>query len=262
MNNKYWLISLALISSLTATPSIFANQPLENLGNNYFKDQQGRVIYYPCTMGGEPLVIYSSVDNQPISSKANITPAYLKEGYQASPIYIADFETSDVHSRINLVVQTTNPAFSYMSIDLNRQDGATFYVDTANFPVVESFLSEGSLQKFVSQFNVSINNSQDIYKGNGFPVYNYNFAQSQGLYVYTDVSQITANVASWNQNSKWTNGKLGRNLSNINYRFAPLKVVDAGITSYDGFGFWICGSDKKTQDHTIGKQKTYMDKAR
>lgn len=266
MNLKF---CFKLIIGITATFSVCAAKTsyfspissLEKLNNSYyFKDNNGRVIFYPCSMGGEPLVIYSALNGKPISSKTIWLPVYLKNGYEATPIMIPDSVMSETLSLTNLVIQTINPADEYLSINLERKDGTEFYVDTANFPIVDTVSGqEGTKQKYVSIFNVSINNTDLIYTYVDFPLYNYNFEQSVGLYVYSPVNQITARIASWNQNSKWTNGILGRNLSNIPYRFSPIKIEGAE-TYYDGFGFWICGSDQLQFNNKKGKQKIYMDK--
>jgi hypothetical protein len=100
-------------------------------------DKEGRVIYYPCNMGGEPLVIYSVVDGKPITSKSTFYPVYLKEGYLASPLTIPDFETTEEVSNNDLIIQTINPPAAFLSVDLSRKDGIPFYVDTANFPVAD-----------------------------------------------------------------------------------------------------------------------------
>ncbi len=257
------ILGMTFIFSANAaqTPYIVPTSMLEKTNQNYFKDREGRMISYPCSMGGEPLVIYSSIDHKPISSTSTLNPIYVKSGYQATPIMIPEFEMSEVVSKHDLVIQTINPASFYVSFDVSREDGADFYVDTANFPIVATKDGkEGTQEKYVSIFNVSINNSDQIYAHVDFPVYNYSFEESSGLYVYSEVNQITARIASWSQNSNWTDGRLGRNLSNISYRFSPLKVKDGGETYYNGFGFWICGSDKKQDGNKIGKQKSYVDK--
>jgi hypothetical protein len=251
------LFSAVVVSATTLTHASL----LEKINQHVFKDHDGRVIDYPCSMGGEPLVIYSSVDGRDISSKATLLPVYIKDGFQASPINIPNDEISEALSPANLIIQTINPAAGYVSFDLSRKDGANFYVDTANFPIVDTDSGkEGDLQKYVSVFNVTINNTDDMYARIDIPTYNYNFEESSGLYVYSYVNEIKASIASWNQNSKWTNGVLGRNLSNIPYRFSPMKVEDGGETYYDGFGFWICGSDKEQAHHIIGDKKYYVDK--
>ncbi len=255
------VIKLLVFAVTTTGTTLTKASLLEKTDQYSFKDHNGRVIDYPCSHGGEPLVIYSSVDGRDISSKATLLPVYIKDGYQASPISIPDYEMSESVSLKNLIIQTINPAFGYVTFDLSRTDGADFYVDTANFPIVDTDAGkEGDQQKYVSIFNVMINNSDDVYARIAFPTYNYNFDESAGLYVYSYVNEIKANIASWNQNSKWTNGVLGRNLSNIPYRYSFEKVEDGGRTYYDGFGFWICGSDKKQDNRTIGKQKYYVDK--
>lgn len=263
------LFCIALILNIIPSCSAYAAQIaysapaslLEKMDQNHFKDQNGRVIFYPCSMGGEPLVIYSSINGKPISSKSVLTPIYLKSGYQATPITIPDHEISEAVSNKNLILQMINPALGFFSIGLSRQDGQNFYVDTANFPVIDMIPgTEGTLQKYVSLFNVTIDDSTQEFAHINFPSYNYSFFESSGLYVYHYVKQITANMASWNQNTKWTDGRLGRNLSDIPFRFSPLMVIDAGKISYDGYGFWICGSDTKQDDNKIGDQKSYIDK--
>src|SRR5436190_8564688 len=137
---------ITLLLSITAVYSAYADSlpygaptsMLEKINPAYFKDPEGRVIYYPCNMGGEPLVIYSSIKGKSISSKSTLYPIYLEKGFQASPIQIPDFEMSEQVSHNNLVIQTINPAAAYVSINLSRQDGALFYVDTANFPIVDT----------------------------------------------------------------------------------------------------------------------------
>lgn len=258
------ILNMILVFSANAAETAYSvpTPMLEKIGKDQFKDHDGRVIFYPCSMGGEPLVIYSSVDGKPISSKSTITPVYLKNGYQASPIIITEPDMSEAVSNKDLIVQMINPAMDFMSIELTRLDGGSFYVDTANFPVVNTIKNaEGTLQKFVSIYNVSINNSSEEYVHTHFPSYNYSFFESAGLFVYHDVTQITANVASWNQNTKWTDGRLGRNLSNVPYRFSPIRVFNAGKIYNDGYGFWICGSDAKQDDHKKGEQDSYIDKA-
>lgn len=269
MKKSYLSVCITLILSIipiysSAAEATYSAPPslLEKIDKDHFKDHAGRVIYYPCNMGGEPLVIYSSVDGKVISSKSTLMPVYLKSGYQATPITIPGYEMSDTESTKYLNIQMANPATDYFSIGLTRQDGQRFYVDTANFPVVDTISgAEGTLQKYVSTYNVSINNSPEIYKTIRFPTYNYNFIQSCGLYVYHYVKQITANMASWNQNKKWTDGRLGRNFSDIPYRYSPIRVIDGGKITSDGFGFWICGSDVKQDDNKIGDQASYTDRA-
>lgn len=256
------LLSTSLISSAGAAKQNYSpaqENLLKPVGKNNFMDNEGRVIYYPCTMGGEPLVIYSSVNNQPISSKATIHPAYMKKGYQASPLLIPSFETSEDVSNQNLIIQTINPPADYLSLVLTRTDNHPFYVDTANFPVVDVISGEeGTLQKYVSSFNVTINQAADTNRRTDLPIYNYNFVQDLGLFVYSEVTQIQARIATWNQNSDWTNGHLGSNYSNIAYRFAPLAVNDE-VETYNGFGFWICGSDQKRINNEPKSQKSYID---
>jgi len=231
---------------------------LKKIGKDYFVDREGRVIYYPCSMGGEPLVIYSSLDDQPISSKSTWYPVYLESGYQATPLSIPSFETSERTSRKNLIIETINPADAYLSFQLTRQDFPVFYVDTANFAIVDTVSGEeGTLQKYVSTFSVNIDHLSTEFKHVDVPIYNYHFEEDAGLYVYSYVTQIQSNIASWNQNTNWTDGSLGRNLAKIPYRFSPLKIKKG--SGYDGFGFWICGSNKKEEEHTIGDKKSYVD---
>jgi hypothetical protein len=255
--NYYSLFYITLILGFIAfhpgyaedTSYVTPTPQLQNIGKNYFKDNEGRVIHYPCSMGGEPLVIYSSIDGKPISSKSILFPVYLKSGYQATPLSIPSYEENDAISHKNLIIQAINPSAGYVSFNLTRHDRAPFYVDTANFPIVDTTPGlEGIFQKYVSIFNVNINNTSDEFAHIDFPTYNYHFEESAGLYIYSYVTHIKANIASWNQNSKWTDGKLGRNLSNIPYRFSPIQeVAGHGIATYDGFGFWICGSDQQDE---------------
>jgi len=262
MKIKHLSFYLTVILGLSTVYSAYADTPmLEKIGQNYFKDPEGRVIYYPCSMGGEPLVIYAHfIGADPISSKSELKPIYIEKGYQASPLVIPSYEQIDKTDNQNLIIQTINPAFGYVSIDLTRKDGKQFYVDTANFPIVDSqYLLDGTLERYVSIFNVTINNSESEYAHTDTPIYNYSFDESAGLYVYRYVTEIKANIASWNQRSHWTDGRLGRHYSNIPYRFSPIKIKNGPIDSYDGFGFWICGSDVQQDDNKMKDQKSYKD---
>lgn len=249
------LHSAYAIESTSSTPTPL----LKKIGKGYFVDRSGRVIYYPCSMGGEPLVIYSSLDGKPISSKATWNPVYVEAGYQATPLSIPTFEMSDSTSPTDLIIETINPASAYVSFELTRQGWPIFYVDTVNFSIVDTFAGEeGTFQKMVSVVNVNINHATSEYKHIDMPFYNYNFEEDAGLYVYSYVTHIKANIGSWDENTNWTDGVLGRNTAKIPYRFSPLKIE--GKPTYDGFGFWICGSDKQDAPHEIGDQKSYIDK--
>lgn len=240
-------ISFFINSSAFANPSKFivTASELTPIGKNYFKDHDGRIINYPCQAGGEPLVIYSSVDGKAISSQAVLNPVYLKEGYQATQLYIPALEMTEAQSLQDLMIQATNPAYAFITFNLSRMNGKTFYVHTAIFPVVESKSTEGDAVKFVSLFNVNINQSPDTFKTSAFPIYNNNNDESKELGIYSDVSEITANLASWNQTTRWSFGEK-RYYSNVAYRFSPVKANTNGATSYNGYGFWICGSDQKS----------------
>ena len=254
MNNNIYKLLIPAICFSILSCSVYAseshytapNPQLVKANKGYFRNSVGVAINYPCSFGGEPLVIYSTpvANTNLISSQSTIYPLYVKNSYEATTLTIPHFQKNELKSTKDLIVETINPAFGKISFGLKRTDGQRFYVDTANFPVVEvTSEKEGTKDKYVSNYSVNINDTSKSFAENEDPAYNYSFDEDTGLYVFHSVKQITANVASWNQNSKWSNASLGRNVSNIGYKFTPQASDDPNI--YNGFGFWICGSDHK-----------------
>lgn len=84
---KKWNIQVFFIG--TAFCSLQAFATLEHINGKNFVEN-GLNISYPCTAGGEPLVIYSTEvhNKKPISSKNKIVPVYTKTGFIGTPIEI------------------------------------------------------------------------------------------------------------------------------------------------------------------------------
>lgn len=246
---------------------------LPALAQPYAINQMGQLVdgatnyrmTYPCSAGGQPLVIYSMpIGNiTPIESNKTIYPLYVRPGYQASPLSIpTELQTSHVSTQ-NLTIQTTNPAIDSIHFQLSRVDQQPFYVNSINFPpvVIPKPGTEGTREKYVSTYQAFINQESRPLTQSSRPEYNYSFVQDTGLLLYTPVTSVTATYKSWNQNTEWTDGNLGLHTALVQYRFVPQRSDD-DPDLFNGYGFWVCGADtppaSKQLKATYGK--TIMDK--
>ncbi len=109
---------------------------LTHISGSYF-ESNGEKVFYPCTGGGEPLVIYGSLfgSNYIINSKIKQEPSYVKSTFIRLPLEVANFaQTADFSDRF-LIIQSQNPATDtqYVKLSLQKKDGTQFYINTVNF---------------------------------------------------------------------------------------------------------------------------------
>jgi len=244
-------LSLDAFANISVEKNIVYYHDLAMVGTSLtkkgiLKESPGIAVNYPCQFGGEPLVIYSTKigNTQSISSKAIIYPLYIKNGYEASALQIPDYEQTSRLSNKYLITQTQNPADASISFSLKRMDNKSFFIDTSLFPIVNSTIAhDGKTQKYVSTIEILINNSNIPVAFTLYPFPNYSFDEAAGIFVYHRARQISNAISSWDQHEKWSNGTMGKHISQIYYRFSPEQSPD-DPSFYNGFGFWVCGSDK------------------
>lgn len=248
------------------TPVTIAPTDLIAIGQNKFIDKN-LTIEYPCSSGGEPLVIYSvPVYNLlPVSSKKPIAPRYVKPGYHASKLVVGQNTQSDKSSLSELIIKTANPSYSnnYVGFSLTRDKDQEFYVDTVNFGSVKVEQDD----QFVSSARVTDDQGQVLFQSIT-PSRMQTFDQDWGIMLFQSVKQINAFQYAWNQKANWRDEN-GEVQHMVRYKFTPQKQEDT--SGYNGFGFWICGSDSESASNGTGlnaskqKQKagsTYTDKVK
>lgn len=259
-----------LVLLITICATSFAAQSYSSNTSHYQLNKAGRLVNlnqqevsYPCTAGGELLVVYGTpVNNQQyISSHTTIYPLYVKPGFEATPLYIPDNQRSAAISRSLLNVSTLNPPVSTISFNLRQRNQDAFYVNSVNSPMAKTNPAiTGTLQKRVSMMQAFINGERTSSKHSSYPEYNYNYLQDSGLIIFEMVKNISGAIATWNQNGLWTNGKLGRHRYPIQYNFTPQASDDPNF--YNGMGFWVCGSVDAPQQnlHVSQRSISYNDK--
>lgn len=223
------------------------------LGSGRFMD--GNIsINYPCSQGGEPLVIYSSSlnDRTPISSKATINPLYIKNGYSASPLEVSDVAQSDYVSPNYLMIQTPSPTthFHSVSFSLNRTDHQDFYVSTVNLAAIYSRPE----QQFVSSYQVIVDKGSSLEKiyQNINPYEMRSMDQDLGVLIFHNVKTLDIAQYAWNQLGKWSSYKSSFTYP-VSYYFKPQKSDIPDL--YNGFGFWVCGVDSEVMAGNVHREK-------
>lgn len=247
MHKKTLVCLLALFAASYSFGDEYLSTDTKNpslIHNSYGDD-----VLYPCSAGGEPLVIYATDTHNSvlISSKNIINPLYVKEGYTATPLSIETYEQSDLSSFKNLIVKTTNPEAGEISFELRRNDTQPFYVNTVNYPSIDvSVNGDGTQDKYVSAYRIFANDDLDTAIRETFkPIKHYWFDEDTAIVVDTNVTALHAEAATWNQNGEWTDGTLGRHYYAIRYRFSPEQVPNTDPKEYNGYGFWICGGSQE-----------------
>ena len=202
-------------------------------------------VQYPCSYGGEPLVIYSMpVHNMtPISSLVPIYPIYVKNGYNAENLTIDSASQNPAISQDDLIVVNYNPGVNAVHFGLSRTDQAPFYVNTLNFAAIDATATS----HFVSSFQININgvNAITTVTPNTMP----NSIEDAGMLIEKAVTSVQGAQYSWDQRRPWESYN---NLTEypIPYDFTPEAMGSAG--QYAGFGFWICGQDNSSAPTVAG----------
>ncbi len=212
---------------------------LKHINGSYF-DDNGEKIFYPCTGGGEPLVIYGSTlsSNYLIVSRNKIEPIYIKNGFDFLPLEVTNFAQSTENSDQFLIINSQNPATEsqYVKIGIQKKDGSNFYVNTVNLASVASNEDD----QFVTNYRISINNK--MVSSRIIPIKLYSFQQDIGVNIFNNAKKIEAQQFTWNQKTPWTDYSHPGVSSLVKYNFK------AQITSephyMNGFGYWICGEEK------------------
>jgi hypothetical protein len=250
------VIKTILLAATLAPFCSFAAMLTHMTGGQFVEN--GVSISYPCSAGGEPLVIYGTpIQNKtPISSKTTLYPLYIKEGYQADPLVVAEAAQSNAKSPLYLITQSTNPgtAYHYVQFNLQRVDNSLFYVNTVNFATINT----NDKDKFVSVASVTGDNDVMLYQSQ-FPVQNHSYDQDWGVMIFSSLKTISGKQYSWNQNTPWINAK-----SVVKYNFTTV-ASDSIPNFYAGFGFWICGSNQPVKSNMpLPKvvDKIYIDQIR
>lgn len=244
------LFLFAFASSVNYAASLF------HIKGGLFTD--GAVnIEYPCSAGGEPLVIYSTPTTNviPISSRGAIQPAYVKESYTASPLIISDTSQTDETSLNRLIIQSSNPAskYNYVSFNLIRENDENFYVNSINFPSIEA----QDDAHIVSMIKIILDGNRNIQST--VPLRMFNFFQDTGFYIYQTLHSIHGMQFSWDQQADWYDKDHLEAKHTVSYFYQPMR---SNTDVYNGYGFWICGSDSAPLNKKQNKtgQAFYMDK--
>lgn len=238
------LIALAIFSHSYAAEQYYTASSSEHLNKmGQLVDLNQQAVNYPCTAGGDLLVVYGTEANNQkyISTHSTLYPLYVQPGFEATPLQIPENQRTLLMSTQMLNLQTINPPRSIITFAVQRENKQPFFVTSVNFPMAKTKPKlSGTWQKIVSMMQVFVNDETSSSIHSTYPEYNYEFLQDSGLLVYKPVTHITGAIASWNQNTQWTDGRIGRHPSPIQYYFSP-KPNDIP-NEYNGTGFWICGS--------------------
>lgn len=234
-------------------PGLAMANTLTHLSGSQFTD--GLVtIQYPCTAGGEPLVIYSTVtrNTTPLSSSSPILPVYVKQGYRADPLMVSRLSQNSETATDRLIIQSMNPANHDQLVSFGLRRPQAFFVNSINFAAIDA----ADDARIVSSFKISMDN--DYYQ-TIVPSKMYNFVQDMGFFVFRNVHEIKGEQYTWSQQGLWRdqNGMQPNHL--IKYFFQPIKPP--GSNTFNGFGFWICGKDNTSAGSVTQLRKTaYIDK--
>lgn len=230
------IIELALFSFCALFSYTVSAKGLSFLGHGLFTDGT-TTIHYPCTLGGEPLVIYGTLPNNnlPISSQQPISPIYIEQGFMASPLEVSQAAQTQPTATDRLIIQTPNPAtmYHYVQFQLQTQDGSLFYVTSVNFAAVTANADAKILAYY------EINTDSDTTKLTQLPFQMHNFDQDVGVGIEKYVSKIFAKYYAWDEALDWGQGQVAPHRQ-IAYKFTPLPSED-NPRFYNGYGFWICG---------------------
>ncbi len=226
---KLLFISAAILFSNTAHAAYLHWQ-----GNTFLDN--GVSVKFPCSHGGEPLVIYSTPINNTalISSLDPIYPIYVKTGYNADLLTIDSISQNQATSTQNLIVENYNPASGAIHFGLSRSDGQTFFVNTINFAAINATATSHYVSSFV------VNVDQQPYVETVIPETMPNFIEDQGFDILAALHSIQGVQYSWNQRGAWHTYS-SRHGDPIPYDFTPQSTVNG---QYAGYGFWVCGQDQ------------------
>ena len=231
MFNNLIKISLSLMFS----GNIYAN--IKPISGSYF-DDNGVKIFYPCTGGGEPLIIYGSASssNDLISSKNKIEPLYIKEGFKSKGLEVSNTAQSEESSDQYLIIKSENPATSgqYVKLNLEKINGENFYINTVNL----SSVTPSDANKIVTNYSIKVDNSLMISRV--LPIKMYSFQQYIGVNIYKNLSNVEVLHYVWDQTIPWSDYSHPNLSSSIKLNFKA-KVTNESST-FNGYGYWICGS--------------------
>ena len=252
---KVAFVLIVVISTLKAvSPPVSNINLISNSNEEYYFTKidkslfkvtgSDKLVQYKCSYGGEPLAIWSTKIDEVIDSSLDLKPTYVKEGYTASKLVIEPIGKSNRKERDGIHLYDENLPKGSIYYELARDK--EFYVNTANFPV---FLSEFS-KKTVANFHIHTDNTK--FSGNN-PSQQYSFVISNGFFIYEKTKLLFGRSFTWDQSIDWSN-ILNSNKQDIYMRTTP-RFVNENL--YEGFGFWVCGSDEKpTEDINIEELKS------
>ncbi|RLV58760.1 hypothetical protein D5018_15550 [Parashewanella curva] len=216
---------LFILSSLVVTPFTYA--------------QPNPVDTFVCPAGGEPLAIYSNFDGKAVATTDEVKPAYVMPGFTASNLSIQSPQQSPNSSTQDLVVKARNPADTFIEFQLQRQDGAKFWVTSIQFPTVRvGSLWEANEHKYMS-LGYAVLDDGSVYPSYEAPVRNYNFDADYRLNIFQNTQQITGKFNGWTEASSW-DGALNPKFTDIPFRF-DIEAAKDGSNNFEGYGAWICG---------------------
>ncbi|WGL61219.1 hypothetical protein QEJ31_06395 [Pigmentibacter sp. JX0631] len=231
MLNQLIKISLSLILS----GNIYAN--IKHINGSYF-DDNGVKIFYPCTGGGEPLIIYGNAasSNNLVSSKNKVEPIYIKEGFKSQNLEVSNAAQSEENSDQYLIIKSENPATSgqYVKFNLEKVNGEKFYINTVNLASV----SAANENKIVTNYSVKIDNS--IVVSRILPIKMYSFQQDIGVNIYKNLNNIEVQQFVWDQTIPWTDYSHPNLSSLIKLNFRAKATTEN--FNFNGYGYWICGN--------------------
>nr|BFD30790.1 hypothetical protein GTC16762_04080 [Pigmentibacter ruber] len=231
MLNNIVKISLSFLLS----GNIYAS--IKHINGSFF-DDNGVKIFYPCTGGGEPLIIYGSASStiDLISSKNKIKPIYIKEGFKSENLEVSFSAQSDETSSQFLVIKSENPATSgqYVRFNLAKINGDKFYVNTTN---IASVAAEND-SKIVTNYNINVDNSLTISRI--LPIKMYSFQQDIGVNVFRNLSNLEVQQFVWDQTLPWTDYSHANLSSIIKLNFKAKATSE--ISTFNGYGYWVCGN--------------------
>ncbi|WP_133405454.1 hypothetical protein [Parashewanella tropica] len=201
--------------------------------------QSNPVDAFACPVGGEPLAIYSNFNGKAVATTDEVKPSFVMSGFTASNLTIQKPQQSPDSSTKDLVIKVRNPANTFIEFQLQRQDGAKFWVTSIQFPAVRvDTLPEAKKHKYMT-LGYAVLDDGSVYPSYEAPVRNYNFDADYRLNIFQNTQQITGKFNGWSQTSSW-DAALNPKFTDIPFRFdiEPAKDVP---DLYNGFGAWVCG---------------------
>ena len=239
---------------------VFSFNSINSQEGNYLTHVEGtkfsvgnKRIDYRCSFGGEPIAIWGAKVNEEVDSSKNIQVLYVADGLTATEVQISDNIKTDIFSTQGHHLRIKNPSNGSLKYTLSSEN--EFFVATPIFPPTLSDYSE----QIVFNYEI-IYNDKKLTDINPQP--QYPFFAATGFLVYENTKEISIEMSTWDQLTKWSN-YFSQNEQDIYVRDVPSQVEEK---EYYGYGFWICGStqpqvEKATSESIIKlkEKRNYYD---